>query len=405
MPFPAGVSPYGVGLVSLTVAALAMADGRIGARDARGGVTLHATSGGAANSLISSCSSNATHCGWITDHGKGEFENMDAATARLTDYLWINIMPYDVPRARTLGFDPEAFAIAFDGEGDGGEGGASIARSMLEKGDVDGLSDGVMNQTLHYSLEAKKLYPWTDAIPRSVYLEYVVPYAVVNEPRSDNRPLLFNTLKDVLKDYARPMGSKNVVRLEAAENHQMQIKEAVKLINTRLWSIMGKHNQPIVFEAGLTPRIYDPLSVIAYGHSSCTGLAILFVSALRSVGIPARMAGTPAWHGNEEEGNHSWVEVYLPDSSGGKWTFLEPSPGIAEGDEKANSDDLDRDPCKRWFCSKAKFDGLTKVFATRFSKGAAKAHYPMAWSGKGDVGVPGEERTDYYTGICNECPR
>ena len=226
-----------------------------------------------------------------------------------------------------------------DGEGEESEeNGASIARSMLEKGDVDGLSDGVLNQTLHYSLEAKRLHPWTDVIPREIYLEYVVPYAVVNEPRSDHRPLLFHALKDVLKDYERPKGGTIEVGAEEIGTHQAQIKEAVKRINTRLWSLLGRPNQPIVFKAGLTPRIYDPLSVIAYGHSSCTGLAILFVSALRSVGIPARMVGTPAWHGNEEEGNHSWVEVYLPHSEGGRWIFLEPSPGIAEGDEDADAE-------------------------------------------------------------------
>merc|ERR1719491_1056519 len=96
-------------------------------------------------------------------------------------------MPYDVPNARSLGFDPE-----------------SISGAAREGAAVDGLSDGVLNQTLHYALRARALYPWTDSIPRSVYLEYVVPYAVVNEPRSDHRPLLFHALREVLRDYERP---------------------------------------------------------------------------------------------------------------------------------------------------------------------------------------------------------
>jgi len=39
--------------------------------------------------------------------------------------------------------------------------------------------------------------------------------------------------------------------------------------------------------------------------ASCTGLSILLVDALRSVGIPARFAGTAAWH--DDRGNHSWT--------------------------------------------------------------------------------------------------
>ena len=47
--------------------------------------------------------------------------------------------------------------------------------------------------------------------------------------------------------------------------------------------------------------------------ASCTGLSVLLVDALRAAGIPARFAGTPAWH--DDRGNHSWVEVWI----GGRW--------------------------------------------------------------------------------------
>ena len=46
-----------------------------------------------------------------------------------------------------------------------------------------------------------------------------------------------------------------------------------------------------------TPHIYDPMSTLLYGYASCTGVSILFVDALRTIGIPARVVGTPAWHG------------------------------------------------------------------------------------------------------------
>ncbi len=164
---------------------------------------------------------------------------------------------------------------------------------------VDGLSDGIVNQTVFYSIQAMTLYPWTDSIPQDVYFEYVIPYSVTNEPRTDHRPLFFDALKETLKQYDRSaIGN-------STHSTQEQIKEVVQLINTRLWALMARDStKPIVFKASQTPRIYDPLSVIAYGYSSCTGLAIMLVSALRSVGIPARMAGTPAWYGDPIKGDH-----------------------------------------------------------------------------------------------------
>ena len=378
------------------------------------------------------CSNNSTHISWAQDpdskddfikniDGGCSYQSVDEARAEITAYLWQNIMPYDVPNAITLGFDVSALT-GFDhaDTGDAAEvelnkeshGIRSTSRFMQQQlqdqPTVDGLADGILNQTLYYSMLSKILYPWTDAIPHAIYLEYVVPFAVVNEPRTDYRSLLFDALRENLREFERPaiMSGRNHNQVQVQTSYdetQNQIKKMVKLINTRLWSIMGRDaSKPIKFQAGLTPRIYDPLSVIAYGHSSCTGLAVLLISALRTVGIAARMAGTPAWNGKEECGNHSWLEVFLPNESGGEWVFLEPSPGIAEGDEEsANADDMDRDPCERWFCKADRFDGSTHVSATRYTK-TVNALYKMAWA-VGENGVPGENRTEYYTSVCGQC--
>ena len=53
------------------------------------------------------------------------------------------------------------------------------------------------------------------------------------------------------------------------------------------------------------------------GKVSCTGQSILLVCALRSVGIPARMAGVLTW--NHVRGNHNWVEAWCD----GEWKMLE----------------------------------------------------------------------------------
>ena len=55
-------------------------------------------------------------------------------------------------------------------------------------------------------------------------------------------------------------------------------------------------------------------------------MSILFADALKSTGIPARVAGTPAWNGeikksetkkysiyfqgDPNSGNHNWIEVF-----------------------------------------------------------------------------------------------
>jgi hypothetical protein len=51
-----------------------------------------------------------------------------------------------------------------------------------------------------------------------------------------------------------------------------------------------------VFKSQQTPLIFDPMSTIAYSFASCTGVSIFLIDALRSVGIAARIAGTPAWN-------------------------------------------------------------------------------------------------------------
>ncbi len=53
------------------------------------------------------------------------------------------------------------------------------------------------------------------------------------------------------------------------------------------------------------------------GKVSCTGQSILLICALRSVGIPARMAGVLTW--NHVRGNHNWVEAWCD----GEWKMLE----------------------------------------------------------------------------------
>ncbi|KAF4751560.1 hypothetical protein FOZ63_032935 [Perkinsus olseni] len=109
---------------------------------------------------------------------------------------------------------------------------------------------------------------------------------------------------------------------------------AAMTLNEKAWEFT---DPPIVFVAA-PPNEADPYSlyeVIEGKSSSCTGLALYLVAALRSVGIPARVAGTPHWnkgaiecpHGDGDApcGNHNWVEVYIPEHDGSPpgWTVVD----------------------------------------------------------------------------------
>ena len=81
--------------------------------------------------------------------------------------------------------------------------------------------------------------------------------------------------------------------ISQTEIDNYSISEVALIVNKGLWS--GALGKSIVFKGGQTPLIYDPMSIMVFGYASCTGVSIVYIDALRSVGIPSRLAGTPAW--------------------------------------------------------------------------------------------------------------
>lgn len=107
-------------------------------------------------------------------------------------------------------------------------------------------------------------------------------------------------------------------------------------------------------------------------------------------------------YGDIANGNHNWVEVYDP--SVGHWKFLEPSPALD------NVDNLDKNPCSRWFCQSSRYPS-SKVYAAKLSKRGCphddeedpSYYFPLAWEW-GCEDVPAVDRTQYYSDICGLCP-
>jgi transglutaminase-like putative cysteine protease len=75
----------------------------------------------------------------------------------------------------------------------------------------------------------------------------------------------------------------------------------------------------------------DPIQTLALASGSCRDLAVLMISALRSLGLAARfVSGYLHLPDNDDRltgGNtHAWVQVYVP---GPGWVDLDPSSGMA----------------------------------------------------------------------------
>lgn len=171
--------------------------------------------------------------------------------------------------------------------------GMAFLVAYMPQGDRDTMRLDLLRENVEYAYRARAEYPWTRALPDSVFLNDVLPYAVVDEVRDSWRPDFY------VRFARRAAGAADVRAAIDSINRHIAADVAVEYSTAR-----EKTNQ-------------SPAESMRQHMASCTGLSVLLVDALRSAGIPARFAGTPAWH--DDRGNHSWVEVWID----GRWHFTE----------------------------------------------------------------------------------
>ena len=200
----------------------------------------------------------------------------------------------------------------------------------------------LLAENVHYAHLVREKYAWAQALPEDVYQRDVLPHHVVDEVRDSWRKELYELFSPYVDSCTT-------------------MYEAICAVNANIPRVTG-----VDYNTKREKTNQSPRESMRQGMASCTGLSILLVDAYRSVGIPARFAGTASWHDNR--GNHSWTEVWLD----GEWRVTEyyfPSA-------------LDH----LWFmadASKAKADDRTyAIYATRF--GTANDWFPMVWA-DGDV--------------------
>lgn len=247
---------------------------------------------------------------------------------------------------------------------------------------------GLVGPTVDLSLTARQRFGWAARVPRDVWQDAVLPYASVNEARTDWRQLLWAQL----------------FPLVANVSNASTLKDVALLVNQKMWAGLGHFSgtKSITFRSQQTPLIFDPMSTLLYGYASCTGISLLYVDALRALGVPARLVGTPAWQGKLEDGNHNWVEVWLGEGeqgtdTGDAWAFIEGAPA-GGGETFTNA-------CDKWFCSQKYFTASpnrTRVFATSYDRASATTYYPMAWD-PNNTAVVGVDRADVYFAACARC--
>lgn len=239
--------------------------------------------------------------------------------------------------------------------------GIEFLLKYMPRGDRDTLTaDFLLTETL-WAYRARETFPWAKLLPDSLFFNDVLPYASMNEAREPWRERFWQLLYPLVKD-------------------ETDVVRAIDKVTRALPKLLG-----VEYNTKRRRPHQSPSESIEIGMASCSGLSIILVDALRTIGVPARIAGTPLWV--SREGNHNWVEVNVD----GKWYFTEYYPA-----DKFN---------QGWFLERAgkadKSDPIYWIYATSWKPSAvAPTHFPMVWA-KDDKTVAGVDVTDFYIDLYN----
>ena len=159
---------------------------------------------------------------------------------------------------------------------------------------------------VRYSFTARQQMPWGKSVPEDIFRHFVLVYRVNNENLDTARQYMFHQLKE------RVQG--------------MTMEQAALEVNH--WC-----HEHVAYRAA-DSRTSAPLATLRTSLGRCGEESTFAVTALRSVGIPARQCYTPRWAHCDD--NHAWVEVWIanPDGKGGEWKYLgacEPDPELNMG--------------------------------------------------------------------------
>jgi hypothetical protein len=172
--------------------------------------------------------------------------------------------------------------------------------STMSASDIGDYDFSLYKKFADFGLFLAENSQWKKVVSEDIFFNFVLYYRINNEAIEDCRPFFYNALKDRIR-------GKNM-------------KEAALEVN--LWC--AEH---VTYQA-TDERTVSPLTVLRSSYGRCGEESTLVVTAMRSVGIPARQVYTPRWAHCDD--NHAWVEVWCD----GDWYYLgacEPEPVLNRG--------------------------------------------------------------------------
>jgi predicted esterase len=194
-------------------------------------------------------------------------------------------------------------------------------------------------EEVRLALRVRTETEWQRQIPEDLFLNDVLPYANLDEPRDSWRADFYEKFWPLVKD-------------------AKSATEAAQILNSKIFGILN-----VKYSTGRKRANQSPKESIEQGLASCSGLSIILVDACRAVGVPARIAGIPKW--NNKQGNHTWVEVW-----DGGWHFTGACEYNSEGLNRAwfNADAAQADPSSE----------LSSIYALSYKP--TGQHFPMVWA-------------------------
>lgn len=164
-------------------------------------------------------------------------------------------------------------------------------------------------------IKSIETYPWSREVPEAVLVNDAFPFTVLTEP-----PFINITKRNHFSAY---------MDFIAQTSDCVDVACISLAANARAYDI---REPPIIFEAAESNSLnsYGVEETWDRGKGSCTSMSVFLITALRMIGVPARLVGVPHWNLGKEKcplgdsspdcGNHNWVEVFVP---GNGWSFID----------------------------------------------------------------------------------
>ena len=172
--------------------------------------------------------------------------------------------------------------------------------SSMSSADLGDYEGEFFLDNVRMSLRAREEMAWGSQIPDDLFRHFVLPVRVNNERMDEFRMMYYDTLAQRVKG--------------------LSLHDAALEVNH--WC-----HENVTYTPS-DSRTSSPVATIVNAEGRCGEESTLTVSAMRTVGIPARQVYTPRWA--HTDSNHAWVEVWVD----GRWQFLgacEPEPELNIG--------------------------------------------------------------------------